>query len=99
MLGSVADEVVRNSRRPVLMVRRPEGAMEEDAPDEAPVARPEEKLPQRVGRTTRKVLGGVCERVLRVVQRRLEIAWRDELPPRRAGAKGGLDAHDTPSSV
>ena len=35
VLGSVADEVVRNSRRPVLMVRRPEGALEEDTPDEA----------------------------------------------------------------
>jgi nucleotide-binding universal stress UspA family protein len=35
VLGSVADEVVRNSRRPVLMVRRPGGALDEDAPDEA----------------------------------------------------------------
>ena len=35
VLGSVADEVVRNSRRPVLMVRRPEGALDADAPDEA----------------------------------------------------------------
>ena len=35
VLGSVADEVVRNSRRPVPMVRRPEGALDADTPDEA----------------------------------------------------------------
>jgi nucleotide-binding universal stress UspA family protein len=42
VLGSVADEVVRNSERPVLLVRRPGGALDSDVTAEAaaPAASP-----------------------------------------------------------
>ena len=35
VLGSVADELVRTSNRPVLLVRRPDSALDTSVPDEA----------------------------------------------------------------